>query len=132
MAISGLFLAVLFGSLAVALAVFLFIDGWRALQRQKVAESVLQAGCWEHVPAEDEHGVYGWRVRWSEPDEEGNFYWCGHYLAGPATGLMWCEHAAETHARRLNLQVARPVAGYSSRWEPVAPAGQKFGQLEDS
>ncbi len=62
---------------------------------------------WEAVEAADEDGPYGWKVRWSEPDDKGRYLWVRHYHAGnsgddPGPSLGWCHNAAEGDALRLN------------------------------
>ena len=57
---------------------------------------------WEVVPFCEDGVVVGYKVRWSEPDEQKRYHWVGHYHAGDGTSIEWCYVAAESHCKRLN------------------------------
>lgn len=63
---------------------------------------------WEAVPVEDETGVFGWKVRWSQPGRDGAYLWVGHYHAGPDCSLGHCEVMARSDARRKNEAYRMP------------------------
>jgi len=56
---------------------------------------------WEVVPSLDAGEVIGYRVRWSQPDDDGAYLWVGHYLSGEELSLAWCNVAANSHCQRL-------------------------------
>ena len=61
---------------------------------------------WEAFQAYHDGRLIGYRVRWSEPDEAGDYLYVGHYLAEPddLDKLRWYEVAAASDARRKNLE----------------------------
>lgn len=63
---------------------------------------------WEVVPAFDAGELVGYQVRWSIPDDRGRYLWVGHYYSGPDNSLRWCQHAAESHCKRLNTEKKMP------------------------
>lgn len=51
------------------------------------------------------NNCYGWRVRWSEPDDQMRYLWVRHYLTDFKEGspsLKWCEVAAKRNAQSFN------------------------------
>lgn len=104
-------------ALVLGIGVYAFILGLVYLLQCPVTDKmVAQAGPhWESVPClEEDTGILiGHKVRWSEPDERGQYLWVGHYYADQEENLFgrslgWCSVAAEGHARRLNDQGKLP------------------------
>lgn len=54
-----------------------------------------------------------WRVRWSEQDATGRWFYVGHY---GGHGGTWDRNAAERHAERLNQEREKPWA-MSADWK---------------
>jgi hypothetical protein len=59
-----------------------------------------EEGRWEVVADDDGEMV---RIRWSEPDAAGRYFWCAHY-----PGTPWGRNAIEGQARRWNEEGKRP------------------------
>jgi hypothetical protein len=56
---------------------------------------------WEVCPAAKGGEIFGYQVRWSEPNEQGRYLMVGHYFAGD-NSLAWCENAAQRDAQHKN------------------------------
>jgi hypothetical protein len=66
---------------------------------------------WEAVPDDPVVGTLAgevmWRVRWSDQDATGRWFYCRHY---GGSGASWNKHAAERDAERLNEAGEKPWA----------------------
>lgn len=113
-AVNDLAVAVtLMGVLALALAILVVLADREALTLPvDHADDDAESHQWESVAVYDEDAgtPFGYKVRWSQPDDAGRYPCVGHYHAGEddSPSLVWCERAAESHARRLNAEGRRP------------------------
>lgn len=98
-------------------------DRWAG---SKVGERT-QEPRWEIAPRyenPEDHSsqVVGWCVRWSEPNEKGEYLWVRHYIKGSnaekGLSLEWCENAAERDAQEFNS-----IGRLPGEWE-----GRGFGK----
>lgn len=68
-------------------------------------------GSWQAIAddphPEDEKGGRFWRVRWTIPNERGEYLYVRHY---GGNGSGWNQNAAEGDAKRMNEEGRRPTA----------------------
>jgi len=101
-------------AIVAAIIFFIVVAYWdRAGERfidEVVADVFSHEPRWESVPSYDEGELIGYRVRWSQPDDQGRYLWVGHYLAEPddKDRLRWCEVASESDAKRKNEEGKAP------------------------
>lgn len=82
-------------------------------------KGILQAPHWEAVPDPESNGEDGpmWRVRWSQPDDEGKYLWVGHY---GGNGPRQNQHMAERDAEQRNNDGKSPTE-YAACREAIWP-----------
>ena len=80
---------------------------------------------WEACTAiDDDNNIYGYKVRWSEPDKGGKYLWVGHYHCGEIHSLSWCRHTAERDAEDKNKAGKSPWEYREYRVDKPEPAAE--------
>lgn len=81
---------------------------WRSKDKREFENEYLNVPYtnphWECMPDKENTETEGWyRVRWSDPDEQGRYQWAAHYPYEPnGHSKGWAENAAERTAKRWN------------------------------
>lgn len=99
-----------------------YMNGHRALTAfDRLKNPAVAEPHWEAVP-DDDYGM--WRVRWSQPDAEGRWYYVRHY-----PGTLWGRHVVERDADQFNKEGRRPeeFRNHVGQLTEAAPEAGKAG-----